>query len=225
MAVAAPGEIETGGEEGLAELADTVLAHREQIVEEHDVARPPVDQLATQAHHLLDAVHASLAARGGTVAEGAGEGTAARGDQRRHGAARIAEEGRLEAVRKIGQQIPRRRRQRVEVVDVRRARIGVDASVAAIGETGNAFTRQAAREAIEQLEERDLAFADDAEIDAREGLQRPLRNGADVGAAENGDDVGNEGLDARRDARRVVDGDRGGGEPEVIGAQRRDARR
>ena len=127
MAVAAPREREAVVEEGLAEIDDALLAHGEQVVDEDDVAHAALDQHAAQPHDVLDAVHAALAARGGAVAERARERAAARGDQRRHRRARIAEQRRLEAVREVRQQIPGRQRQRVEIVDVRRARVGAHA--------------------------------------------------------------------------------------------------
>ena len=63
-------------------------------------------------------------------------------------------------------------------------------AVAAVGEPGDVVDGSAvARAASSSVEERELALADDAVVEARERLERALRDGADVRAAEDGHHV------------------------------------
>src|SRR5205823_5739230 len=83
VAVAAPREAESLGEEALAQLGDPWPVHGEQVVVEEDVAHTEVGEAPAEADDVVDAMEASLTARGGAIAEGARERTAARGDEAR----------------------------------------------------------------------------------------------------------------------------------------------
>ena len=101
------------------------LLHREEVVVEQDVPHAEIGELPAQRHDVLDAVKAAALARRGAVAERARERTAARRDDARDRRVAIVEDDRLEAVRELRQQIPRRQRQAIELVavEIGRARI------------------------------------------------------------------------------------------------------
>jgi hypothetical protein len=105
-------------------------------------------------------------------------------------------------MREVVEQIPRRQRQHVEIVEIRGAQIGDHTSIATIGESGDTLHRAAVLELLDQIKERVLALAGDAVVDRRKSLEGALRNRTDVRTAENGDHTGTSSF-ARRDARRI----------------------
>jgi len=127
VAVAAPREAESLGEEALAQLGDPWPIHGEQVVVEEDVAHTEVGEAPAEADDVVDAVEASLTARGGAIAEGARERTAARGDEARERRGAVVEDVRLEADREVGDEVPGGFGELVQRVAVEVGRARVDA--------------------------------------------------------------------------------------------------
>src|SRR4029077_18249711 len=128
-------------------------AHGEEVVVEQHVAHAEGGQPAAEGDDVVDAVDATAPAGGGTVAEGAGEGTAARRDDAGDGRVPVVEDVGLEAQRELGEKVPGRGREPVErvPVEIRRPHCRLDAGGSAAHETGDAIRIVAPLQPLDQL--------------------------------------------------------------------------
>src|SRR3990172_6060090 len=96
---------------------------------------------------------------------------------------RITEQRRLKTMREVREQIPGRHRKAIQVVDIGSTRVRKDLRVATEHQTWHIGDVGATVEAGEQIEQRDLAFSDDTEVDGTESLERALGDRAHMRAA------------------------------------------
>src|SRR6516165_1373274 len=108
-------------------------------------------------------------AGGGAVAEGAGEGAAARRDEAGDGRVPVVEDVGLEAERELGEQVPGRGREPIEriPVEIRRPRGGLDAARCPARQAGDAVRIVAPLQPLDQIRIGALALTDDSVVEGQ----------------------------------------------------------